>query len=187
MYDKKEPSVLFHALHHAHKRQVMAEQRARGLEDLGAPVILLTLFHAERKGEKLSQRELAGRLRLSPATVAVSLQNMEKGGYVRREIDPHDARRNLVSLTPKGKEAMETCGEAFRAADREMLSDFTPEEEEQLTGFFIRMLKNLGVTDPEKGPPPFPPPPHGPGGHEPKGGPKECPPHRQRKKEGDRP
>ena len=159
MYDKTEPSVLFHSLHHAHKRQVMAEQRARGAGDLGSPLILLTLYYMECKGQKLSQRELAKRLRLSPATVAVSLKSMEKGGYVSREPDEADQRRNLVSITPKGKETMELCGQAFRAADQEMLSDFTPEEKEQLTGFFIRMLKNLGVTDPEKERPPFPPPP----------------------------
>ena len=161
MYDKTEPSVLFHSLHHAHKRQVMAEQRARGVTDLGAPLILLTLYYMERQGQRLSQRELAKRLRLSPATVAVSLRSMEKGGYVSREADRADQRRNLVSITAKGKEATELCGQAFRAADREMLSDFTPEEKEQLTGFFIRMLKNLGVTDPEKERPPFPPPPCG--------------------------
>ena len=39
MYDKTGPSVLFHSLHHAFKRQVDAEQKAQGVEDLGAPII----------------------------------------------------------------------------------------------------------------------------------------------------
>lgn len=158
MYDKTGPSVLFHSLHHAFKRQVDAEQRAQGVEDLGAPIILLTLYYTDRKGQKLSQRELARRLRLSPATVAVSLKSMEKGGYVTRAPDEADQRRNLVSITDKGKEAMERCNRAFRAADERLFADFTPEEKEQLTGFFIRMLRNLGVTDPEKERP-YPPPP----------------------------
>lgn len=158
MYDKTGPSVLFHSLHHAFKRQVDAEQRAQGVEDLGAPIILLTLYYTDRKGQKLSQRELARRLRLSPATVAVSLKSMEKGGYVTRETDETDQRRNLVSITDKGKETLERCNRAFRAADERLFADFTPREKEQLTGFFIRMLRNLGVTDPEKERPPFPPP-----------------------------
>lgn len=179
MYERREPSILFHMLHHAHKRQVVAEQKLRDVADMGAPVLLMTLFHGDCKGETFSQRELARRLRLSPATVAVSLKTMERCGYVRREIDPADARRNLVRLTDKGREAVELCGHAFRAADEQMLADFTPEEKEQLNGFFVRMLKNLGVTDPEREGPP-PPPGMGP----------DCPPgggrpHRQRRKERD--
>ncbi|MDE6107059.1 MAG: MarR family transcriptional regulator [Oscillospiraceae bacterium] len=180
MYQKHEPSILFHMLHHAHKRQVVAEQRARGVADMGAPMLLMTLFHADCNGEKLSQRELARRLRLSPATVAVSLKTMERCGYVSREVDDRDARRNLVTITQKGREAVELCGHSFKAADEQMLSDFTPEEKEQLTGFFVRMLKNLGVTDPQREGPPFSPK-------------RECsdcrsedsPPRRQRRKERD--
>lgn len=159
MYERNEPSVLFHSLHHAHKRQVVSEQKARGVADLGAPLILLTLYYMDRKGKKLSQRELAKRLRLSPATVAVSLKTMERSGYISRSPDEEDQRRNLVSITEKGVEAMELCGQALRAADDRMLADFSTEEKAQLTGFFVRMLRNLGVTDPEKERPPFPPPP----------------------------
>lgn len=180
MYERHEPSLLLHGLHHAHRRRVAEEQKAHGIADMSAPVILMTLCHAEGHGKPISQRELARMLRLSPATVAVSLQNMEKCGYVLREVDPNDARRNLLSLTPKGRDAVDQCGNAFQAVDEQMLSGFTPEEQEQLGAFFIRMLKNLGVTDPEKERPPFPPPPcPGPG---------DCGdkrPHRQRRKERD--
>lgn len=166
MYERNEPSVLFHSLHHAHKRQVVTEQKTRGVADLGAPLILLTLYYVDSKGKKLSQRDLAKRLRLSPATVAVSLKTMERSGYICRFPDEEDQRRNLVSITEKGVKAMELCGQAFRAADDRMLADFTPEEKEQLTGFFVRMLRNLGVTTPEKERPPFPPPPDPEGGRE---------------------
>lgn len=184
MYDRTGPSVLFHSLHHAFKRQVDAEQKAFGVEDLGAPIILLTLYYMDRKGQKLSQRELAKRLRRSPATVAVSLKSMERGGYVVREQDEKDQRRNLVSITEKGKQTMERCNRAFQAADEQLFAGFTPQEKEQITGFFIRMLQNLGVTDPEKERPPFPPPP----GMEPHG--PDCPragqpPHEPEKKECD--
>lgn len=159
MYPKDEPAVLFHSLHHAFKRQVAAEQKARGVEDLGAPLILLTLYDTGQKGQTLSQRELARRLFLSPATVAVSLRTMERSGYVVRRVDECDQRRNLVSITEEGKHAVELCTQAFLAADARLLSDFSAGEKELLTVFFIRMLHNLGVTDPEKECPPFPPPP----------------------------
>ena len=92
MYEKHEPSALFHGLHHAHKRRVAEEQARRGLEEVGAPWLLVTLFHAEERGERWSQRDVARTMRT-----------------------------------------------------------FSPEEKAQLTGFFHRMIENLGGMEP----PPF--------------------------------
>lgn len=153
MYWEDEPSALFHSLHQAHRRQVFTEQAARGVGDLGAPMLLMVLLEAERRGAACSQRELARRMRLAPATVAVSLKSLERQGYVERAADDRDARRNRVSLTEKGRLAVVTCGEVFHSVDEKMLSDFTGQERKQLTGFFRRMMENLG------GAPDFPPPP----------------------------
>lgn len=144
MYDRYEPSALFHGLHHAHKRRVMEEQANRGVGDLGAPMLLLSLFSAETTGEQWSQRDVARTMRLSPATVAVSLKTLERDGYVERAADERDTRRNRISLTDKGRRAVEKCAESFRAVDERMLSGFTQAEREQLTGFFKRMIDNLG-------------------------------------------
>ena len=103
MYEKHEPSALFHGLHHAHKRRVAEEQALRGVGDLGAPMLLLSLFYAETAGEQWSQRDVARTLRLSPATVAVSLKTLERDGYINRTADERDQRRNRVTLTDKGR------------------------------------------------------------------------------------
>lgn len=154
MYQKNEPSALFHGLHHAHKRRVAEEQTARGIGDLGAPMLLLSLFSAEAAGEQWSQRDVARTLRVSPATVAVSLKTLERDGYVARCADERDQRRNRVMLTDKGREAVSLCGQCFRAVDDRMLAGFTAEEKAQLTEFFKRMIDNLGGVEP----PPFCPP-----------------------------
>lgn len=154
MYEKHEPSALFHGLHHAHKRRVMEEQASRGVGDLGAPMLLLSLFSAEMAGENWSQRDVARIMRISPATVAVSLKALERNGYVERFADERDQRRNRVTLTEKGRCAVEKCGESFRAVDERMLYGFTAEEKKQLTGFFTRMIDNLGGVEE----PPFCPP-----------------------------
>ncbi len=94
-------------------------------------------------------------MRLAPATVAASLETLERDGYVARRADRADARKNVVTLTSKGAQAVEACGRAFRSVDEQMLSGFAPEERERLSGYFGRMLENLG------GPPGYLPPPPG--------------------------
>ena len=144
MYQNNEPSALFHSIHHAHRRRVTEAQLAQGLGTLGSPMLLLTLFRAENQGHSCSQRELAGAMRLSPATVAVSPRSLERDGYVCRRSDKRDARRNIVELTDKGRWAVEACGRVFRSVDEKMLEGFSPEEREQLSQFLQRMLDNLG-------------------------------------------
>lgn len=148
MYQRHEPSALFHGLHHAHKRRVVEEQTARGLEAVGAPWLLVALYHAEERGERWSQRDVARIMGISPATVAVSLKTLERNGYVARSTDEQDARRNRMTLTAKGKSAVKLCGESFRAVDKRMLADFSPAEKEQLGEFLIRMIDNLGGAEP---------------------------------------
>lgn len=155
MYREDEPSAQFHSLHHAHKRKVSEALAAKGVGELGAPMLLLSLFSAEAAGERWSQRDVARRMRISPATVAVSLKTMERDGYVERAADERDQRRNRVSLTEKGRRAVEVCSAVFRAVDEKMLSGFSAQEREQLAGFFRRMMENLG------GEPDDPPPPPG--------------------------
>ncbi len=153
MYCADEPSAFFHGLHQAHRKRVMEEQALRGLADLGSPMLLLVLLHGEQRGVDFSQREVARAMRLSPATVAVSLRSLERSGYVGRRADERDARRNRVALTDKGRRAVEQCNKLFRAVDEQMLQGFSDEEKTQLTGFFHRMMENLG------GAPDFPCPP----------------------------
>lgn len=159
-----KPNALFHFLHRAHHRRVSEEWNARGIGDVGAPMLLITLYNSEKAGRTLSQRELARALRLSPPTVAVSLKNLEGKGYVVRTADEGDQRRNLVRLTDKGRQAVEMGTEAFETVEEQMLFGFSEEEKDQLTNFFIRMLKNLGVKEGETPPPPGGPfggpPPH---------------------------
>ncbi len=154
MYEKDEPSALFHSLHQTHRKRVMEEQSARGLGDLGAPMLLMVVLRGESRGVEYSQREVAQAMHLSPATVAVSLKSLERLGYVERHTDRRDARRNLIATTVKGRRAVEACGELFRAVDEKMLAGFSPDERRQLTGFFQRMLANLGGPADFMAPPP---------------------------------
>lgn len=138
--------LLSRQINQAHRAALMAQMNARGLQGVGHPMMLLTILdQADDKRPEVycpAQRELAELLHISPAAVANSLKSLEKSGYIHRE-PGQDARRNQVTLTEKGRQAVAGCHEAFETVSRRMLTDFSQEELEQLLSFRQRMLRNL--------------------------------------------
>lgn len=135
--------LLSQQVHQAHRAAVGTELAARGLSDVH-PMLMTILKHIEQSERRsFSQRDLARMLHISPAAVTNSLKSMEKSGYICREPEQEDARRNRVRLTDKGRAAVEGCEQAFLAVSEKMLAGFTPEEQAQLTEFRTRMLQNL--------------------------------------------
>ncbi len=137
------PGMLFHAVHRARVNAVNTELHARGLSDLGSPMILFILDHHGKKGEIASQRELAQALHVSPATIAVSLKSLERLGYVEKKVDERDARCNRVIITEKGEDALKQCFEVFEEIDARMMEDFSMQERELLNQLHKKVLNNL--------------------------------------------
>ena len=90
-----------------------------------------------------TQRELAQLLHVSPAAVATSLKSLEKKGYICREPEPGDARRNRVTLTDKGQRAVDDCFACLQRVTRRAFTGLSNEEQAVLRGFYLRMLDNL--------------------------------------------
>lgn len=94
-HQKKNPSILMlHRLNRAHRNAVTALMAQYHLQDVGNPMLLFILSKGLEEGAVLpSQKQLAQWLHVSPATVANSLKSLERGGYVHKEPDAQDARR----------------------------------------------------------------------------------------------
>ena len=137
--------MLSRQINQAHRSAVNAELAARGLSEVGHPMLLCILQSSDKDPEErcFAQRDLAELLHISPAAVANSLKSLEKGGYITRTPGQDDARRNQIQLTDKGRAAIQGCMESFAAVSHRMLSDFMPEERQQLLSFRMRMLNNL--------------------------------------------
>lgn len=134
-----------HAIHRARTNAVSAELHARGLADVGSPMILFILDHHGREGEIASQRELAEALRVSPATIATSLKSLERLGYVEKRADEQDCRRNRVLITEKGKAAVKQCFELFDEIDRRMMEGISQQEQQTFIRLQKKVLDNLSV------------------------------------------
>lgn len=94
------------------------------------------------KHPECSQTELAERLEISPAAVAVSLKKLEKSGFISRQCQESDNRVNQVVITEKGWKAIDQSVQYFKELDQAFLEDFSLEELGQLETFLERMIKN---------------------------------------------
>lgn len=143
------PAILMlHQLNRAHRNATTALMARHQVQDIGNPILLFILstgLEEQERGNAAipSQKELAKLLHVSPATVANSLKSLERGGYVHKEPDPKDARRNQVSITEKGRQACIQCVQAFDDVDNQLLRGFSQPEQEQVLEYLQRMLENL--------------------------------------------
>ena len=159
-----EPGILLHQLFRAHHNACMAALARQGLRDVGSPRLLMELFRCpDDPARAPTQKELADRLHSAPPTIAASLKVLERQGYVERRTDEKDSRRNRISITQKGREAILSGMEAFQQVDGYLYHGFSQEERELVCSFHQRMLENLYRIGGDKGhgPPPDPlgPPP----------------------------
>ena len=103
------------------------------------------LLYISRDGGLPSQRELAERLKISPAAVTNTLKKLETDGYVERNRarDGCDCRANEISLTDKGRLAVTDSEKYFRYVDSAALNDFSEDELDVLCSLLDRIQQNL--------------------------------------------
>ena len=166
---ENELGMVLHMLMRAHHNACMAALAQRGVEDVGSPRLLVQLAQYPDGPEGApTQKELADKLHSAPPTVAASLKVLERQGYVERRTDQKDTRRNRISITQKGRDAIAQSMDAFRQVDGHMYHGFSPEERALADALFSRMLENLyqigGARRQDPIPDPLapPPPPEGP-------------------------
>ena len=139
---QEHQEMLVQHLRQAYRSAVQAELDAAGIHEVGHP-LLLCILRGAAQDQGLTQRELAQRLEVSPAAVTTSLKSLEKRGYIHREPEPGDARRNRVRLTDEGRQAVETCTACFQRVNDRLVRGLSEEEKEQIRCLFRKMLDNL--------------------------------------------
>lgn len=110
----------------------------------GQPPILLLLDHSEN----INQKQMAGVLGLSPATITITLQRTERAGLVLREADLNDQRVLHVRLTEKGRELCSRYRSILLETFEKTLDGFSDEEIRIVGGYMKRMAANLSENDP---------------------------------------
>jgi|UniRef100_A0A7V3YEW9 DNA-binding MarR family transcriptional regulator len=120
----------FHVLHR--------ELEKHGLHPGQPPVIMIVARH-----EGITQNQVAEKLNLRPATVAIMLRRMEKAGLVHRKQDESDRRLQRVYLTEKGKSYYEFVSQKMERMEGIATQGFSEEEKFKLRNFLDRIITNF--------------------------------------------
>ncbi|MCI8809666.1 MAG: MarR family transcriptional regulator [Oscillibacter sp.] len=102
--------------------------------------VLLYLHHC---GGQAPQCDLTRFMRVKPSTANGVLDRLEEKGFIQRSVSGSDARRRLITLTPKGAEQQALFQKSFLEVEQTMTRGFTPEEKTLLTALLERTIQNL--------------------------------------------
>ena len=91
----------------------------------------------------LSQREIAEHLRIKPPTVNVTVQRLEKAGFLFRKADEKDQRVSRIYLTEKGKQAKERGMKRVEENEKILFDGFSDAELCLLRRFLEQITANI--------------------------------------------
>ena len=109
----------------------------------GQPYILTCLM----KEPRMTQNELAKKLDVTKSTMGTSLRRMEKNGFIVREQDEEDCRCNRITITQKGRTALEACDKDLSSIAQAMSSKICEDEEEMVNDVFRRLIEGIQSYD----------------------------------------
>jgi DNA-binding MarR family transcriptional regulator len=101
-------------------------------------------FLLSRQNEPLAMGELSKVLAVPLSTATRIVDWLVEGKYVERMPDPDDRRVVRVALTKNGLELYGVITQFFRQQIMSMLSQFTPEEREQLVSLLRKAVRIMG-------------------------------------------
>ncbi len=102
---------------------------------------LLMIELAKRDG--ITQLDLVRATHLKAPTISVTLQKLEKDGFITRKTDNYDLRAMRVYLTDKGKDYNRHIVRKVRTEEENVLSCLTDSENKQLMKLLLKIKENM--------------------------------------------
>lgn len=119
---------------------LLREEIRRACSENGLPLgYRALLFHIGAK-EGQTQKELAEKTGLRPATVSVTIEKMERDGFVTRFRDDKDKRVIRVLLTDKGQEIDRSNRKKVEALEREFSGVLDEGEKSELSRLLYKII-----------------------------------------------
>ena len=87
--------------------------------------------------------ELADHIHITPPSVNVAVQKLEKLGYIRKEQDEKDQRMTRIHLTERGEKILGNMHEILRSTEDTLLKNMSTEEKILCRRLLLQMSDNL--------------------------------------------
>lgn len=130
--------VILHRLIHMSKYQAFKRLDDFDLKPSQAGILFVLSCNG-----KLSQRELAERIGITPPSMTVALRKMETRGYIEKEPDEKDQRIIRILLTEKGESCVEDIRTVMDEMEAVLYQNMTQEEKMLLRRLLLQMQENL--------------------------------------------
>ncbi len=91
-----------------------------------------------------SQADLGRNTGIDRSDVVATLNELVAQGFVRRDPDPDDRRRNIITLTPTGGDALERLDRVVHDSQDRMLAPLSPDERSTLVDLLAKLVHAEG-------------------------------------------
>lgn len=99
----------------------------------------VAIMIAIEKNENFTQADIAELLGVTPSSVATSTKRLQKAGLVAKTVDSENLRCKRLTLTEKGREAIERHIGIFDEYDSLVFENFSEDEKNTLLGLLSRI------------------------------------------------
>lgn len=96
-----------------------------------------------------AQKHLSTRFGVAPGSMSSMITRLVALGYVSQSTNPEDRRRDIVSLTPKGRAALEEVYEAWDEGDRLLQTSLGNAKADELFRLADELCIALGAHRPD--------------------------------------
>lgn len=109
--------------------------RNAGVSDTEHQICAFVHFHHD-----LSQDAVATALCLDKTTVAKALRSLEAKGYIRREQNPENRRKNILSITDAGRKNIADVADVYDVWADAVYACLSSEEQKAFDEYLVRMI-----------------------------------------------
>jgi DNA-binding MarR family transcriptional regulator len=118
---------------------------ADALASAGARRYHYALLTALDEGGPASQATLSRRTTIDGSDMVATINELLARGLVDRAPDPTDGRRNVVTITGKGRRELGKLDQLVAGVQDELLASLSPAERERLTRLLARVVDHHSV------------------------------------------
>ena len=130
--------IVMHQLMHLSRYHAVLRMEDMELNPSQAGILVILNSHG-----RLSQRQLAQKIGITPPSMTVTLRKLEELGFIHKEPDEKDQRIIRIRLSEAGKECIEKLKSIMDEMEEILYQGFSVEEKLLFRRLLLAMRENL--------------------------------------------